>query len=181
MASKVDLLLQNFEAVMNEPWQGTLSLAERIYFLVYDPSEQRKVNFRLADFESATIRAGKNWKSLSLHGYFTEWMAKNEYREAYFEDPEALGDSLEGEFKEHIINRLSKEIESLKADNNTLIAITDVTALFGFCRLSDVLSGINTGFQGRLLIFFPGEFEKNHYRLLDARDGWSYLARPITI
>jgi len=25
-----------------------------------------------------------------------------------------------------------------------------------------------------------GEFEKNHYRLLDARDGWSYLARPIT-
>lgn len=181
MASKVDVLLQNFEAVMNEPWQGTLSLSERMYFLVYDPAEQRKVDFRLPDFESATLRAGKKWKSLSMHGYFTEWMAKNEYREAYFEDPEALVDSLEGEFKDHIVGRLTKEIEELKADKNTLVAITNVTALFGFCRLSDVLNGINTDFQGRVLIFFPGEFEKNHYRLLDARDGWSYLARPITI
>ena len=181
MASKVDVLLQNFEAVMNEPWQGTLSLSERMYFLVYDPAEQRKIDFRLADFESATMRAGKKWESLSLHGYFTEWMAENEYREAYFEDPEALVDSLEGEFKDHIVSRLTKEIEELKSDKNTLVAITEVTALFGFCRLSDVLNGINTDFQGRLLIFFPGEFEKNHYRLLDARDGWSYLARPITI
>jgi len=34
--------------------------------------------------------------------------------------------------------------------------------------------------QGRLLIFFPGVYEQNNYRLLDARDGWNYLAVPIT-
>ena len=31
------------------------------------------------------------------------------------------------------------------------------------------------------MLFFPGEFENNNYRLLDARDGWNYLAVPITL
>jgi hypothetical protein len=35
--------------------------------------------------------------------------------------------------------------------------------------------------QGRLVVFFPGQFERNNYRLLDARDGWNYLAVPITL
>ena len=34
--------------------------------------------------------------------------------------------------------------------------------------------------KGRLLVFFPGVYEQNNYRLLDARDGWNYLAFPIT-
>ena len=72
-----------------------------------------------------------------------------------------------------------KEKVKANADENTLSAITGVSSLFGFARLSDVLNGCSTAFKGRLLIFFPGEYHKNHYRLLDARDGWSYLARPI--
>ena len=32
-----------------------------------------------------------------------------------------------------------------------------------------------------LSIFFPGQYEQNNYRLLDARDGWNYLAVPITL
>jgi hypothetical protein len=34
--------------------------------------------------------------------------------------------------------------------------------------------------KGRLLVFFPGEHDGGSYRLLDARDGWNYLAIPIT-
>ncbi|MBA7556966.1 hypothetical protein ES705_49694 [subsurface metagenome] len=34
--------------------------------------------------------------------------------------------------------------------------------------------------SGRLLVFFPGSFENNNYRLLDGYDGWNYLAVPIT-
>jgi hypothetical protein len=30
-------------------------------------------------------------------------------------------------------------------------------------------------------VFFPGVYENNNYRLLDARDGWNYLAVPITM
>lgn len=34
--------------------------------------------------------------------------------------------------------------------------------------------------EGRLLVFFPGSYENNNYRLLDGYDGWNYLAVPIT-
>jgi len=30
-------------------------------------------------------------------------------------------------------------------------------------------------------VFFPGQLEQNNYRLLDARDGWNYMAVPISI
>jgi hypothetical protein len=29
-------------------------------------------------------------------------------------------------------------------------------------------------------VFFPGSREGNVYKLLDAREGWNYLATPIT-
>jgi len=46
--------------------------------------------------------------------------------------------------------------------------------------VSDLMSAVDSSIRGRLLAFFPGEFENNNYRLLDARDGWNYLAVPIT-
>jgi hypothetical protein len=69
----------------------------------------------------------------------------------------------------------------MEQDENTLIALKDVSSIFGFARLSEILKNCDKDLKGRLLIFFPGEFEQNHYRLLDARDGWDYLARPITL
>ena len=35
--------------------------------------------------------------------------------------------------------------------------------------------------RGRLVVFFPGHLERSNYRLLDARDGWNYMAVPITL
>jgi hypothetical protein len=40
---------------------------------------------------------------------------------------------------------------------------------------------IERDFRGRVVVFFPGEYENSNYRLLDARDGWNYLAVPITL
>ena len=34
--------------------------------------------------------------------------------------------------------------------------------------------------RGRLLVLFPGEFAGNVYRFMDARDGFNYMAVPIT-
>jgi hypothetical protein len=44
------------------------------------------------------------------------------------------------------------------------------------------VEGIKDAIQGRLLVFFPGEHhpDSHTYRLLDARDGWNYLAIPLT-
>jgi hypothetical protein len=177
MASKVDQLLSAFERVIGEPWTGTLSGQERVWFLVYDPAEQRKVDLRLGDFETATLKAGKKWISVSMKSCFPAWMAQHAYRDEYFADPEALVDQLETDFKQEAIQYLAQQIQA--ADDQTLVALRDVSALFGFVRLNEVLRGATEAFKGRLLVFFPGEFQQNQYRLLDARDGWSYLARPI--
>ena len=53
--------------------------------------------------------------------------------------------------------------------------------LFGLARVSSIVEGIKDTVGGRLVVFFPGEYHpENHaYRLLDARDGWNYLAVPL--
>jgi hypothetical protein len=86
-------------------------------------------------------------------------------------------DQLETDFKQEAIRYLTQQIQP--ADEHTLVALRDVSALFGFARLNEVLRGATNTFKGRMLVFFPGEFQQYQYRLLDARDGWSYLARPI--
>ena len=181
MQSKIDQLLTAFEKVVKEPWASTLSGQKRIWFLVYDPAEQRKVDFRLGDFETATMNAGKKWKSVSLKQCFPSWMTNHEYREGYFKKPQHIVDQLEAEFIPYAIQFLKNELSKIDQDPNTLIALKDVSALFGFVRLSEIIKSCDKDFKGRLLIFFPGEFEHNQYRLLDARDGWDYLARPITL
>ncbi len=181
MATRTDQLVEAFEKVLNEPWSSTLSGQERIWFLVYDPAEQRKVELRMGDFESACIRARKKWKTISLKSCFPAWMAGHEYKDEYFANPEYIVDQLEAEFIPFAIQYLKSKLQQLDQDYETLIALKDVSALFGFVRLSEILKSCDKEIKGRLLIFFPGEFEHNHYRLLDARDGWDYLARPITI
>jgi hypothetical protein len=181
MESKIDQLLSLTEQMFKEPWTDRLAGSERVCFLVFDPSEIRKVDFRLAEFEMAAKMAGRKWVSVSLQSFFPEWMAAHEYRDAYFEDPESLVDQLETEFKDFAINKLVQAIAAGQPDDTTVIAIRDVTAIFGFQRLSDILNGASHAFRGRVLVFFPGEYDKNHYRLLNARDGWSYLARPISL
>jgi hypothetical protein len=181
MATRIDLLVEAYEKVVNEPWSSALSGQERIWFLVYDPAEQRKIDLHLGDFESVTINAGKKWKSISLKHCFPTWMANHEYREDYFKNPEYIVDQLEAEFIPYAIQFLKTELGKINQSEDVLIALKDVSALFGFARLSEILKSCDKDFKGRLLIFFPGEFEQNHYRLLDARDGWDYLARPITL
>src|SRR5512136_2006150 len=123
MASKIDQLLAAFELVVNEPWTAALSGQERIWFLVYDPSEQRKIDLRLGDFETATMKAGKRWRLISMKNCFPSWMAGHEYKEEYFNDPETLVDQLEVEFKQYAIQYLTSEIEKQNVDDNTLIVI----------------------------------------------------------
>ncbi len=180
MANNIDGLIQAYEKVVNGKWEVTLSSQERIWFLVYDPDMQRKVDFRLSDFENVTKKAGKKWTNISLKDCFPDWMASHEYRDEYFQDPDALVDQLEFDFKSYVTETTLTNISKHKNDKETVVAFTDVASLFGFARLSDLLNHIASEVKGRLLVFFPGEFEKNQFRLLNARDGWSYLARPIT-
>jgi len=64
--------------------------------------------------------------------------------------------------------------------DNDAVALKGVGSLFGFLKVKPVVEQLSRLVHGRLVVFFPGSFEDNNYRLLDGYDGWNYLATPIT-
>jgi hypothetical protein len=106
-------------------------------------------------------------------------MASQEYRESLFEMPEDL-DLLLPEFEKIVVAQITTELERSETDANSMVAISGIACLYGFTKISSVIQTVAPAIRGRLLVFFPGEYEDNNYRLLDARDGWNYMAIPIT-
>ena len=108
-------------------------------------------------------------------------MAADDYRDEYFASPEDLQLKLDAEFPGYVAERLQGALRIPEVTTNTVVAVLGAGSLFGLARLSHVLKKVRMSIQGRLVVFFPGQFERNNYRLLDARDGWNYLAVPITL
>jgi hypothetical protein len=108
-------------------------------------------------------------------------MANTDYRDVYFEEPETLAMKLRSNFVQYAADQLRRALTAEGADEDTVIAVQGIACLFGFTRVSLMLKEVVKEIRGRLVVFFPGEFEDNNYRLLDARDGWNYLAVPITL
>lgn len=176
---KVEELAAVYERHVSAPWQRTVSGAQRVMLVVYEKEIERALRARIGEFEQATRRSGHGWKLVDCTHWFAEWMAGDEYREAYFEDPELLGMKLEGEFRPHVAQRLASELDT--ADDDCVVAVLGVAGLYGFLRVSELIRSIEQSIHGRLVVFFPGTKNENNYRLLDARDGWNYLAQGITL
>jgi len=71
-------------------------------------------------------------------------------------------------------------LDDADVDDQTVVAVLGVGALFGLTRVASLMEAVAPRIRGRLLVFFPGSYDGSVYRLLDARDGWNYLAVPIT-
>ena len=84
-----------------------------------------------------------------------------------------------GDFAASVVAHVREALTAPEADQNCVVAVLGVGSLFGLVRASDVVEQLTPGIRGRLLVFFPGKYEDSRYRLLDARDGWNYLAVPI--
>lgn len=183
MSSKVSKLVSVYRQHLSVPWQAGLAAIQRVVFAVYDKSDELRLRANVEEFALVTQQAGKKWLLLDVTDAFPEWMAAQEYRDAYFESPEDLAGYQTGELTEFVAdltNKLKERI-NVDADSDTVVALLGVGTLFGLARVSSVVEGIKEAIQGRLLVFFPGEYHPdNHsYRLLDARDGWNYLAVPL--
>ena len=176
---RIEELATAYEDHVSAPWQRTVSGAQRVMMVVYEKERERTLRARLGEFEQGTTRSGHGWKLVDCTPWFAEWMAKEEYRDAYFEDPSLLEMMLEGEFREVVTQRLRAELET--ATDNTVVALLGVASLYGFMRVSELIRSVEPSIHGRLLILFPGTKNENIYRLLDARDGWNYLANSITL
>lgn len=177
MSSRVARLVQNFERHAAIPWPMNLAGAQRVWFAVYDKHDERRVRARVGEFALASGRAGHAWALVDLTDAFPEWLASHDYRDAYFENPEALEVAMD-DFLEHACSRVRSVLDA--SDANTLVALVGVGALFPFIKTSALVKSVQDAVKGRLLVFFPGTHENNVYRLLDARDGWNYMAVPIT-
>lgn len=165
------------------PWQEGISGAQRVIMAVYEKDQERRLRARLNEFEIATRDAGHEWRLIDIADSFGVWLAREEdsYRTAYFESPEDLRLKLDSEFTGFVAARIREQLEAGADPARAVVAVVGVGALYGFTRATAVLRLVEPDIRGRLLIFFPGTLEGNNYRLLDARDGWNYLAVPITL
>ena len=177
---RIDRLAERYKRYIALPWQKDLSGAQRTLFIQYDPTDERRLRARRTLFKLATGAAGHHWIECDLTAAFADWMANLDYRDSYFEAPEDLQLKLDDEFLAHVACLLRQKLTGPEADDQTVLGVYGIASLFGFLRLSDLMKRIEGDVRGRIAVFFPGEYEEGNYRLLDARDGWNYLAVPIT-
>lgn len=178
---RIDRLAERYKNYIALPWQKDLAGAQRAIFIVYDKTDERRLRARKELFELATREAGHGWLACDLTSVFAAWMTATEYRDSYFESPEDLALKLDEDFLEHVADKVRAVLAAPESDDDAVVAIFGIASLFGFVRVSDLMKEIERDVRGRVLVFFPGEYENNNYRLLDARDGWNYLAVPITL
>jgi hypothetical protein len=172
----IDRLLSNYSRQVSLPWSSNVAGKQRVWFAVYPPAEERRIRARLPQFEELTLGAGHGWSTVDLTGLFPEYLANHKYRESIFKDPKHLkaGSKLEDRAVE-----LVSEACSL-SDEKSVVTITGLATLFDYMRVSSLIERVEDSVTGRLLVLFPGEYQGNIYRFMDARDGFNYMAAPIT-
>jgi hypothetical protein len=176
--SAIDRLLSNYSRQVRLPWSANMSGKQRVWFAVYPPAEERRVRARLPQFEAATLEANHGWSTVDLTGLLPEWISTHEYREAIFMEPEHF--SANSELEDLAAERVRLACSHEDADAASVVAVTGLASLFDFMRVSSLIERVEDSVRGRLLVLFPGEYAGNVYRFMDARDGFNYMAVPIT-
>ena len=182
MSSRLEKLARRFERhVLAPPWPRTLAGAQRVVFVVYPEDLERTLRARIAEFRQATEAADRGWTQTDCTRWFADWLGAEdeEYRDAWFESPDLLAPKLEAEFPDYAADRLGEALAA--SDENGVVALTGVASLYGFLRVSNLIRKVEPDIRGCLVVFFPGSKDGTNYRLLNARDGWNYLARAITL
>lgn len=181
--NRIDLLKKNYQRLCEFSWDRNVAGAQRVWIAVYDKEDERKLRLRLGLFEEVTLQSGHKWVAIDVTDSFASWLSDSPYArfaESYFQSTSRLGAGPLAAFLKFLSARLAAELASPHVREDTVVALFGVASLFGFVHVSDLLPLLEAHIRGRLLIFFPGVYEQNNYRLLDARDGWNYLAVPIT-
>lgn len=179
--ARLEELVARYKAHIDAPWQKNLAGPQKTIFVVYPKTDERRLRARLDEFAIATRDAGHHWVLFDLTSVFAAWMAAARYRDEYFREPSDLTIKLETDFLQHAADQLRVLFRSQDVDDDTVVAVYGTASLFGFTRVSLMLKEIEQDIRGRLVLFFPGEYENRNFYLLDVRDGWNYLAVPITL
>ena len=177
---RVDQLVEAYGRQLALPWRSGLSGAERVWMAVYPPDLERQLRARIDDFRHATTAAGHPWIAVDLTSSFPRWMAAHRSRDQYFAEPGLITPAL-GQFARTVEDEVRSGLSSEAATRRLGRGTHGCRDALPMLRISTLLQSVSASIPGRLLVLFPGAFEDGNYRLLDARDGWNYLAIPITI
>lgn len=177
--SRIKRLIQSYSKYIAVPWRDDAAPAQRVIFCVYNETEELRLRAKIDEFEIATRDANHKWVIFDLTDTFAVWLASQRYAKSYFKNPNLLS-TLLPKYLVYIETEFAVFIEHKNADEDCVVAIQGVGTLFGFLKVKEIVDKLAPKVKGRLLIFFPGSYENNNYRLLDGYDGWNYLAVPIT-
>jgi hypothetical protein len=177
--SRVKRLVHSYSRHISIPWRDDAAAAQRVIFCVYNENEERWLRARVDEIEIVTKQAGHDWALFDLTNTFAAWLSSQRYAKSYFQKPHLLATVLP-KYLDYIVDEFERFLDSRNIDENAVVAIQGVGSLFGFLKVKDVVDKLAPRVPGRLLVFFPGSYENNNYRLLDGYDGWNYLAMPIT-
>ena len=176
--SRLKRLADNYETHIGIPWRDAAA-AQRVIFCVYSEADELKLRAKIGEFELATQRKDHRWLHFDITDTFSDWLSKQKYAASYYQNPTLLS-SLLPKYGDYLCERIAEFIESSGADENTVVALSGVASLFGLVKAKDVVEKVAAKVSGRLLVFFPGRYEHNNFRLLDGYDGWDYHAYVIT-
>ncbi len=177
--SRVRRLLQSYSNYISVPWRDDAAAAQRVIFCIYNENEERWMRAKVDEFEIVTQQAGHKWAMFDLTDTFAIWLTSQRYAKSYFQNPKLLS-TLLPKYLDFIADEFEAFLQKNDIEADTVVAIKGVSALFGFLKVKEVVDKLTPMVAGRLLVFFPGSYENNNYRLLDGYDGWNYLAVPIT-
>ena len=106
---RIDNLVANYKRHVGLPLRQNLPLAQRVWFAVYSPEDERRLANRVAEFEIATKDAGLGWRSTDLTGVFADWMDTFEpdERHAALADPDVIKAYTDPGFTNFICDRLT--------------------------------------------------------------------------
>ncbi len=177
--SKIERLKQSYSKYISIPWREDAAAAQRVIFCVYNETDERVLRAQIDDFGNITREAGHEWEKFDLTDTFANWLVSQRYAKSYFQKPHLLS-TLLPKYLTFISNEFEKFLQENGISANSVVAIQGVGSLFGLLKVKEVVDKLAPMVTGRLLVFFPGNYEGNNYRLLDGYDGWNYLAVPLT-
>ena len=177
--SRTNRLVKSYSKYIAVPWRDDAAAAQRVIFCVYNETEELRLRAKVDEFEIATREVGHHWEIFDLTDTFASWLAAQRYAKSYFQKPNLLS-TLLPKYLSYIETEFNAFLQKKEVTEDFVVALQGVGSLFGFLKVKEVVDKLAPQVKGRLLVFFPGSYENNNYRLLDGYDGWNYLAVTIT-